>query len=270
MSKPSPKQPFFDTSQWISAPGYSFLQPMVERISGITQLNDFHQEAGPVSGETTEFASQALRYLGVSWRLDAAQLPERDGRGWLVLGNHPTGLIEALVMFTLLERIALDDWALLGNVFVASKPEFASRAIALDPFNKGGGRRVNASGFRRAAKLLRSGGVVGAFPAGRVSGKLDRQGRAIDQAWSLHFVKLARATGAHILLAGMPWKPGLALRCFPPSWPSARALLLPREALRVCQREQVVRLRPAPTKLDPDARIATGQLQNFCHELHES
>ena len=170
-------------------------------------------------------------------------------------------------MMRILYQLDPENWQLLGNEFIAHKPQFKGHVIALDPFNTGGGARTNRVGLRAATQALRSGGIVGAFPAGRVAGEKDARGFPVDQPWSTHFLRLAQVTGARILVARMPWAPGPLLRHFPSRLAAARALLLCQEILRHRQQPKTVQLLAAPDDLPKDRNLATAQLQSFCHEF---
>ena len=263
----SQEPPFFDTSQWVKSPWYRFLQPGLEKATRITKINDLARDADSPGISADQFAKNMLANVGFEWTLDTSKLPERDERGWLILGNHPTGFGEAMVMMRILHQLDPEKWQLLGNEFIAHKPQFEDHVIALDPFNAGGGERTNRLGLLAATKALRKGGIVGAFPAGRVAAQKDTRGFAVDQPWSTHFIRLAQVSRARILVARMPWVPGPLLRHFPVGLPSLRALLLSQELLRHRNHPKRIELLAAPTDLPEDPQLATDQLQAFCHEF---
>ena len=265
-SSQPPSEIFFDTSLWIKGAWYRALQPTIEKVTRITAINELASNSDQASSTAEEFIQELLTRLGVQWNF-ASQLPEPDGRGRLILANHPTGFVESLVMMKILEQLDPENWRLLGNEFTARKPQFEGHIIALDPFNAAGGTRINRIGLREGSKTLRGGGVLGAFPAGRVAAKKDEHG-IVDQPWSMHLTRLAQKTGAQILIARMPWEPGALLRNFPTKLPALRALLLSQETFRHHNdTPRTIQLVPAPDNLSKDPQEATNELQNFCHEL---
>ena len=265
--QPSHAPPFFDTSEWVKGSWYQLLQPVLEKAARITTINDLARDADHPGISADAFAEGMLSRVGVEWTLDDSQLPERDDRGWLILANHPTGFAESLVLMRILHQLDPQNWRLLANEFIAHKAQFKDHVIALDPFNTAEGARTNRLGLRTATKALRKGGIVAAFPAGRVAAQKDERGFPVDQPWSTHFLRLAQVARARILVARMPWTPGALLRHFPARLPQLRALLLCQELLRHHRQEQCVELLPAPTDLPEDPQLATDQLQAFCHEF---
>lgn len=267
-SKAPSSSSFFDTSQWIKGAWYRALQPLVEKVTSITAINTLAENSDSPGISADEFSKELLAGLGVQWATKAVDLPKPDGRGTLVLANHPSGFIEGLVLMRILHELSPDDSLLLANQFIAQKEQFSKHVLALDPFNSDGASRMNRNGLRQAAKCLRRGGVVGAFPAGRVSARRDAAGASLDQPWSMHFLRLAKATNSHIVIARMPWQSGLILRALPVQIPALRALFLSQEAFRHSQQPQEVILTSAPDQLATDPQKATSELQKFCHGLH--
>ena len=265
-----PSSAFFDTSQWIKGAWYRPLQPLIEKVTSIEAINSLAADSSRPGIEADEFCKNLLTGLGVEWTTNQLSPPQPDGRGTLVLANHPSGFIEGLVLMRILYQLSPDDCLLLANEFIAQKEQFSKHVLALDPFNSGGGNRTNRTGLRQAAKCLRRGGTVGAFPAGRVSASRDAAGVSIDQPWSLHFLRLAKATNSHIVIARMPWQTGLTLRALPLKLPAIRALFLSQEAFRHNNQPKEVKLATAPSQLPTDPLEATAELQKFCHELHTS
>ena len=230
-------------------------------------INRVHRRALPYDETADAFAEAVLKELGVTWKLADTPPPLAADHGLLVLANHPTGMIEALIMMRLLELITPASWKILTNPWTASKAEFHRHAIALDPFEWDADPAVNIRGLRHAFAHLKNGGVVGAFPSGRVARKIDKNGRSVDEAWSPQLIRLARRAGARILLVHIPLTPGRLLRLAPLRWPMLRSLLLPREALRRRPAPLCVTLRPAPGDLPADDIEATRLLYDLCHGI---
>lgn len=262
--------PFIDTSTRLRPAWLRPLFPVIENLAGICALNRLHQRASPQNDSASAFAEAVLRELGVSWRLIDSPPPMGKKHGMLVLANHPTGILEALILMTLLESLRPGDWKILTNPWLASKPEFSHHGIALDPFGWDADPAINRRGLRHAFTHLKHGGVVGAFPSGRVAGKRDQHGRALDQPWSPHLIRLARRAEARMVLVHIPLCPGLLLRLAPLRWPLLRSLLLPREALRRRPEPLLVRMIPAPTNLPDDDVAATRILNALCHGIDQN
>ncbi len=266
MNKPPP---YIDLSEKLGAAWLRPLLPLVGKLSGVSAANRLRVDLGPHHESADAFAEAALRALRVSWRLDGLDpaAGRETGRGTLVLANHPTGIIEALIVMRVLDLISPGNWKILANSWVAAKPEFSAHVIPLDPFAWETKAKLNLRGMRGAVGILKHGGVVGAFPSGRVAARTDAAGRAIDEPWSGHLVRIARASGARILLVHIPLSPGLLLRATPLRFPMLRSLLLPREAMRRRRHGTLrVTLAPAPDRLPENPARAADLLHQSCHE----
>jgi len=261
---------FLDISMWLRSAWLRPFLPIIETLAGIRAINRVHRRAAPRDGNADAFSEAVLRELGVTWRLVPPPTPSTGKTGTLVLANHPTGMIEALILMRLLESLAPQDWKILTNPWIASKPEFSRHSIPLDPFGWDADAAVNLRGLRQVFAHLKQGGVVGAFPSGRVAGKRDRRGRALDEPWSPHLIRIARRAGARIMLVHIPLCPGLLLRLTPLRWPMLRSLLLPREALRRRPCPLLVKLFPAPDDLPDNDPAATRILYELCHKIDPS
>lgn len=241
------ERPFIDTTDWITAPWFRVIQPVFESLVGIRDLNKAYNTVRREQMSCAEFCSGMLEYFGIRIKIEN-DVSVSGNEPLMVLGNHPTGMIEALMMVVLLESLKAGGWKILSNRLVADAPEFAENAIPLDTFGTGGDPRMNARSFARARRFLKNGGCVGAFPAGRVAPGNGQNGLPKDSQWSPHLMRLARMAGARVLVASFPLSSGKVIRILPQSWPRLRGLLLSRETMR-----------PRPGLV----RIQVSELRNF-------
>lgn len=209
------------------------LRPLVERACGFHALNAIYARLQGPYMTPQRFCEEGLQHLGVEVArpTDDELGPLRDWNGPLVvMANHPFGGAEALAMMLLLERIRPSGWRMFANRVLASTPELAPHLIAVDPFARF--QSANRQGIKQAQRFLADGGVLGAFPAGRVSGWSVAYDCVLDTPWSDHPARLAAATGAAVVLLQVPGcNNGLFLKV-PMCWPRLRALFLPRQMLR--------------------------------------
>jgi putative hemolysin len=153
---------------------------------------------------------------------------------------------------------------------IHASPEFRDCSIPLDPFGLSDDPRFNIRGFMAAKRHLHDNGIIGGFPAGRVAPCYGPNAMPCDSRWSPHLVRLARLTGAGVLIASFSLSSGRLLRFLPASIPHLRGLFLAREALRPAHRRQIaVRVATAPETSGLSDEETTAVLQRFCHEhLH--
>lgn len=255
-----------DTTRWIRFPGYGLVRPWLESITGIRRVNRIYQNARLSTGSLAEFCDAVLDELGI--RLEIAEPPGLPQHGPLmVLGNHPTGMIEAVAMMRLLEQARPGGWKFLGNRVVADAGVFRDHAIAVVPSWMGARHPGNGAAMARALRFLREGGCLGAFPAGRVAPGGGPDGWPMDAPWSPHFTRLARLAGARVFLLWFPLRSGRLLRCLPFSMPRLRGMFLAREALRPAHRGRG-KVRCVEYNLNQQLSRPTGaDARQFCHEL---
>lgn len=274
----SPARPFrpIDTSAVMPTPflrrWYQRIQPAVEALFGFPELWRLYDAARMGEPSPAEFAERLLNHLQIDWNFDEKEIYElRSHPGPLiVLANHPFGGADSLALVQLLEIIRPGAWRMLSNQVICSVPEFNRHLIAVDPLSSEGESAVlNRRGLVSVMRHLRSGGVLGLFPAGRVSHRSPATGAVADRPWSGHAARLAVATGAKIVVLHIPGQNSATFLRIPPQWSRFRALMLCRELTQPSQRKLHLRL---ATVLKPDEikrlafRAGSGaKLQAWCY-----
>lgn len=247
----SPARPFrpIDTSAVMPTPFlrrcYQRVQPAVEALFGFPALWRLYDQAADGDPTPSQFAENLLRFLRMSWQIDEEALQKLRAKSGplIVLSNHPFGGADSLAFVQLLETIRPGAWRMLSNQVVCSVPELGPSLIAVDPLSsEGESASVNRRGLVSAMRHLRSGGVLGLFPAGRVSHWNSATNTVADQAWSDHAVRLAAATGADIAVLHIPGQNSAHFLRVPPRWSRFRALMLCRELTRPATRNLHLRL----------------------------
>jgi len=224
---------------------FRLVQPLLERVCGFHRMNAIYAKLqGP--GMTPErFCREGLSLLHaeVMPPTEDELAPLREWRGPLVvMANHPFGGTEALAFMLLLERLRPGAWRMFANAVLAGTPELAPHLISVDPFVKS--QHTNRAGIVQARRWLQEGGLLGAFPAGRVSGWDEKHQAVVDQPWSDHPARLAAAAGAAVAVLHVPESNSDVFLHVPMRWPRLRALFLPHEMLR--RGKPVVRFQIGP------------------------
>lgn len=214
---------------------YRPVQPLVEAGFAFPALWRLYDESARRGVAGPDFARELLTRLGVTWSMppdDLAALRRRTGP-LLVVSNHPFGGLDSLMMVLALEAIRPGGWCLFSNEVICSIPEFGTRLIPVDSLgSSAASQRLNHRGLARGLRHLREGGVLGAFPAGRVS-HFDRSlGGVCDRPWSDHLARLAEKTGAALACLHIPGANSRRLLRVPKDWFRLRALMLCRELVR--------------------------------------
>ncbi|MEP3200043.1 MAG: lysophospholipid acyltransferase family protein [Lentilitoribacter sp.] len=116
----------------------------------------------------------------------------------ILMGNHPYGLLDGMVMDCILTEIRTDS-VLMGFYALGQIPEYTDRLILVDPLKKRSRQSLNIKSWRQAFRLMSGGGALIVFPAGSVSHFQWKKKSVADPEWNAHIATLARKTGATVL-----------------------------------------------------------------------
>ena len=189
---------------------YGLIQPLVERWIGVSKVNDIQANSdkimerdGTTGGDGFSLGCLETMQSEVTYNEDLLEaLRSIDGAAILVV-NHPYGCIDAMALMQCLQQARPEPggWKIMANQVLRSIRALQDVALAVDPFAEGADRAANLAMMKKAIKYLKGGGMIGFFPAGRVSSMSDRLGAVCDLEWSDHALKLAKASGAHVVVA---------------------------------------------------------------------
>ena len=196
------------------------LGPAIESFVGLAACNRFHAGGAAYATEsgaddkTHAFVMGVLETMNLSFRLppeDLARIPKRGPL--VVVANHPFGGVEGMILGALLKSVR-PDVKILANYLLGRIPELRDLFILVDPFGEKGNARkqaakANLGAMRDAVRHVRSGGVLGIFPAGTVAHFDPRTGLIRDPEWAesiATIIKLTRAPVLPIYFPGAnPW-----------------------------------------------------------------
>lgn len=210
----------------------------MERTVGLSALWQAYDRARADAPDVATFAGNGLRELGVQVLTDPALVEAlAHARGpLLICANHPFGGLEFVALALALEEARPGEWKFLGNEVVCAVPELRPRLIPVAPFGERSSRsRENRAALAKALHYLKGGGILGLFPAGRVSFG-HNGGDVCDGPWSPHAIRLAVRAGAGILTVAIPGRNSRFFLSIPNTWRGARALMLARELTRPVER----------------------------------
>jgi putative hemolysin len=256
--------PLIDSAQALPRawrPYYQPFQTLAESISSISELNRLYERCQ--GGTPEDFAQKVLRDLGYIWKLPQKELLEAGSlKGpLLVLANHPMGGPEAVLMFLLLASMR-QDYRIMANFMLARIPELKPSFLLMDPFDSEGSKSRNVPGLRQTLRYLKSGGLVGAFPAAEVSSWRFDEGRIADRDWSPQMARLALLSGASILPIYFEGGNDLIFQMAGLIHPRLRSLLLPRAVMRPARHEIRLRLGAVMGPAELKRLAAAGNLSS--------
>ncbi len=213
---------------------YRWVQPAVEGAFGLSALWRTYDHVRAESTDSETFAKNALASVGVTYAVSDADVEAlRSVQGPLVIcANHPFGGTEFFALALLLERIRPGGWKFMGNRIVCSIHEFSDRMIPVEPLGVDAeAERLNRRALVQAARYLETGGIVGLFPAARVSHWRRDLGAVCDRPWSDHALRLAARHDATLACFHIPGRNSRRFLTVPRNWIQLRSLMLTRELL---------------------------------------
>jgi putative hemolysin len=141
----------------------------IERMSGQPELKRMYLEnqERPVPGEG--FWNAAVRKLQLNIELNEDRLSEIPAQGpAIVVANHPFGVLDGIVVCSLIARIR-PDFKILTNALLNRVDEIKTALLPIDFEETKAALETNIKSRAEAKALLESGGVLIIFPGGTVS-----------------------------------------------------------------------------------------------------
>lgn len=219
---------------WISSLlGPAVAAPVRKFIHNALKLHDLDRlyldanGAAPAGGGLSD---RILRALDIDVFVDPGDVARFPKSGpVLVVANHPSGLLDGLMLDSFLSRVR-PDARILANELVCSLPEVASRCVPVEVL-KGHAQHENSQSLRKVVRYLRSGGAIAIFPAGEVSHWKHSELRVTDPEWSEAAARIVRLTGATVVPIYFPASNGMAFQLAGFVHPMLRTMRLPAELL---------------------------------------
>jgi putative hemolysin len=199
---------------------------LVSRLLGVPRLQGILDAMGP-SAHPGDFCARALDALGVS--LDVTALGSLPAQGPLVvLANHPTGLLDGLVLGAVLHQ-RRDDVRILGNRLLTAVPELTDEVIPVDPFARATSTEANVGGMRDAFRWVARGGALVIFPAGEVAHRRAPFQPVEESPWHPALARLVRRTRAAVVPVHVAAENSRLFHWLGYAHPLLRTARLPRE-----------------------------------------
>jgi len=203
---------------------------VLERVLLFHQLDRLYKEIRRVRGKD-DFLETFLKLMNISYDIsdeDLARIPKTGPV--IVVSNHPYGTLEAVIMCVLLRRVRPDS-KVLANFFLSRIPEVRDYCIFVDPFHGSNSKARNIGPIREAIRHLKTGGMLGVFPAGEVA-HIDLRKRSIEEpAWNTDISRLLRSAKAQAVPMFISGHNGPLFHVIGLLHPRLRTAMLPHELL---------------------------------------
>jgi putative hemolysin len=208
---------------------HALISRIVERCIGLTEFDSICRGAKRSDGCGAFATLRDALDLHLDFPPDAVERVPRTG-GVIVIANHPTGGMDAILLASFLLGIR-SDVRFLGHSWFGRYPQFDEFMIYIDPAPGKHGNLQNSARLGRAIQWINDGGMLATFPAGGVAHLHRWPLRVMDPSWHQGLGMLVRRTRAPVLPVVLTAHNGFAYHASALLHPGLRKLFLVRELL---------------------------------------
>jgi putative hemolysin len=159
----------------------------------------------------------------------------------VVFANHPFGMLDGILMASLLLRLR-PDVKLLANQLLGCMKELSLHCILVDNMMGKGHEEANRRGIREALEWVKQGHMLIVFPSGEVASWSRHHRRVLDPQWNRNMARIARMTGAKSIPAFISGTNSVGFHLAGMIHPRLRTLFLPYELINKRGRRMEVRI----------------------------
>ncbi|MFV2001844.1 MAG: lysophospholipid acyltransferase family protein [Paracoccaceae bacterium] len=146
-----------------------------------------------------EFFAQALEFMGIDLQTPQNQVENIPATGPLVVvANHPSGMVDGMVMAALVGR-RRDDFIILTRSLLSGVKEISQFMLPVPFPHEEDAINESLKMRKKAMAHLKDGGVIILFPAGVVASSDNWFGEAIEREWSPFTAKMILRSKAAVL-----------------------------------------------------------------------
>ncbi|MCL2435471.1 MAG: lysophospholipid acyltransferase family protein [Lentimicrobiaceae bacterium] len=142
-----------------------YVSKVMMNVLGFNRLNDSYAATQEYLGN--DVTAHYLFQHNIKYVVDETNLkniPEKGG--CIFICNHPTGMLDGIVLIDLISR-ARPDVKFLGNFLLGRMDVLEKFFIEVDPFDAS--NPLNVKGIKTALRHVKEGNCLAMFPAGEVS-----------------------------------------------------------------------------------------------------
>jgi putative hemolysin len=162
----------------------------------IRLIRQFEREGAPVG---PPFWPKAIRHMGIRIDTPAEEIARIPKSGpVVVVSNHPSGLVDGMIMAELVNRVR-SDFKILTRSLLTGIPEVEQFMIPVPFPHEDNARELGLEMREHTMAHLKAGGVIILFPAGKVACSESWFGPAIEAEWNVFTHKMIQRSGATIL-----------------------------------------------------------------------
>jgi putative hemolysin len=177
------------------------LEWLTAKITLLKLIRDFERTGAPVGAP---FWPKAIRQMGIRIDTPADEIALIPKTGPLVVvSNHPSGLVDGMVLAELVTRVR-SDFKILTRSLLTGIPEVEQFMIPVPFPHEDNARELGLKMRDDTMTHLKAGGVIILFPAGKVAMSEGWWGPAVESEWNVFTHKIVKSSGATILPVFFP------------------------------------------------------------------
>ena len=172
------------------------LEWMTAKVQLLRLIRGFEKSGAPFGAP---FWPKAIRHMGIRIDTPPEEIARIPATGPLVVvANHPSGLVDGMVMAEMINRVR-SDFKILTRSLLTGIPEVEEFMIPVPFPHEDNARELGLQMREVTLAHLKAGGVIILFPAGKVAMSPGWWGKAVEAEWNVFTHKIVKSTGATIL-----------------------------------------------------------------------
>jgi putative hemolysin len=172
------------------------LEWLTAKVQLLRLIRSFERAGAP---HGAPFWPKAIRHMGIRIDTPDAEIANIPKTGpVVVVANHPSGLVDGMVMAEMVCRVR-SDFKILTRSLLTGIPEVEEFMIPVPFPHEDNARELGLQMRDETLRHLKAGGLIIIFPAGKVAMSEGWWGPAIEAEWNVFTHKIVRSTGAVIV-----------------------------------------------------------------------
>jgi putative hemolysin len=172
------------------------LEWLTAKVQLLRLIRSFEKSGAP---HGAPFWPKAIRHMGIRIDTPEAEIANIPKTGpVVVVANHPSGLVDGMVMAEMVNRVR-SDFRILTRSLLTGIPEVEEFMIPVPFPHEDNARELGLQMRDDTIRHLKAGGLIILFPAGKVAMSEGWWGPAVEAEWNVFTHKIVRSTGATIV-----------------------------------------------------------------------
>ncbi|NUB44564.1 lysophospholipid acyltransferase family protein [Fertoebacter nigrum] len=169
---------------------------LTAKVTLLRLIRQFERSGAPTG---SPFWPKAMQQMGIRIDTPPEEIARIPATGPLVVvANHPSGLVDGMIMAELVNRVR-PDFKILTRSLLTGIPEVEQFMIPVPFPHEENSRELGLEMRNLTMAHLKAGGVIILFPAGRVACSEGWFGTAVEAEWNVFTHKMIHRSGATIL-----------------------------------------------------------------------